>query len=273
VWRGEQNLWVEGVLLVSARLLTATIGIAGLLLGGKLITLSLITFLTVGGVAIAGIFHLYQTNWLTRQSKIHNLKSNILYAALPLGIAIFLSIAYTRVAVILLQWRLDEVAVGQFSAAFRLAEPMQILPASLIAAIFPAYTQALHQNPARATQMSRTTSLLLGAIGVGLALFFWFGASTLIPLLYGDGYGESIRVLRWLGLSLPPIFVNNSLTHYLIARNQQKVISLFTGSMLLLHVGISWWLMPTLGAIAPAISLTIAEWFLFGGCIYWLWRN
>ena len=76
--------------------------------------------------------------------------------ALPLGIAIFLSIGYTRVAVFLLEFRLGPLAVAEFSAAHRLVEPAQIVPAALLAAVFPAFSAALSRNPRQAGRRSVT---------------------------------------------------------------------------------------------------------------------
>lgn len=95
---------------------------------------------------------------------------------------------------------------------------------------------------------------------------FWFTAPWLISHLYGAEFGGGIPVLRALSFSILPAFVNYSLTHYLIAANQQRWLTLFMGVMLLLHAGISWFLIPTLGPVGPAISVVIAETTLLFSC-------
>ena len=72
--------------------------------------------------------------------------------------------------------------------------------------------------------------------------------------------------MRWLSLAMWPAFINYSLTHYLIARGQQQWLTLFNGVMLLLHLALSWALIPRIGILGPAVSLLVAESFLLVAC-------
>lgn len=281
VFRGQQKLMVEALVLTTARLLTAVIGGLVLWLGGGLLGLALSSIFVVSSLAVWSLFLLKRVGWLDSLKAAVNLRSikqqlfnttrlyrNLIQQALPLGIAIFLSIAYTRLAILLLQYRSGEVAVAQFSIAHRLVEPMQIIPASLIAAVFPAFTYALHHDPPQARQLGTRVSLLLVLLGGGIATAFWLVSPWLVPLLYGESFVDSVPVLQILGLSAVPAFINYSLTHYLIARGQQLYIGLFTGTMLVLHGALSWYLVPLLGVTGPAVSIILAESLLLLGCLF-----
>jgi O-antigen/teichoic acid export membrane protein len=187
--------------------------------------------------------------------------------AFPLGVAIFLSIAYTRLAILFLQVRSGPEAVAQFSAAFRLVEPAQILPASILAAVFPAYAVALYRGGRAAQRLAVPVSLLLAAAGVLLALIFWLTGPWLVPLLYGPAFEPAVPVLQVLGFSIIFSFVNYSLTHYLIARGRQGIIGFFAGGMLAIHAVLTWLLIPIFGPVGPAISIIVAEALLFLGCL------
>jgi O-antigen/teichoic acid export membrane protein len=275
IFRGEQRLIVEAQLLGGARLITAVIGIAVLAFGGGLLGLALAQLSSTLVLAAGALWWLRQAGWLDSLRSIFQLKRiysaqatrYLLVQALPIGISIFLSIAYTRLAILILQYRLGEVAVAHFSAAYRLVEPTQILPASLVAAAFPAFTVLLHQQPDQARQMGLRVSLLLAVFGAGVAAVFWMSAPWLIPLLYGAQFADSVPVLQWLGLSVIPAFINYSLTHYLIARGQQAMMGVFTAVMLFLHAGLSWLLIPDWGVIGPTVAIIAAETVLFIGCL------
>jgi O-antigen/teichoic acid export membrane protein len=86
-----------------------------------------------------------------------------------------------------------------------------------------------------------------------MAIGGWLVAPVLLPFLYGPSYAESVRVFQILSISLVPAFVNYSLTHYLVARGQQLLMGVFTGAMLALHAGLSWYLIPRLGVVGPAL--------------------
>lgn len=275
VFRGRQQLIIEARLLASARLLTAVAGGVALLSGGGLMGLALTQLGSVVLLAGWSLWRLRQAGWLdsiaaifTRSNGVLRRPSySLLPQALPIGIAIFLSIAYTRLAILLLQYRLGEVAVAHFSAAFRLVEPSQILPASLVAAAFPAFTTLLHREPGEARQFGVRVSLLLAFSGVAVAFAFWFSAPWLMPLLYGEPFAVSTPVLQVLGLSAVPAFINYSLTHYLIARGQQTIMGVLTAVMLLLHAILSWQLIPRWGVLGPAVSIVTAETVLLCGCL------
>lgn len=277
IYRGQQRLWQEAWLLGGARVTTAVIGAIILGRGGGVWQLAVGSLLTVAIVTVVGVSCLRREGWLRRLgvgpeggAAVYRF---LLRQAAPLGVAIFLSIAYTRSAVLLLQFRLGETAVAHFSAAARLVEPTQILPASLLAAVFPAISLAIAQNPRQARSLGAQVSLLLGGCGLILAGCFWLAAGWLTPWLYGEAYAPAAPILQLLGLTIIPAFVNYSLTHYLIARQQPGYLGLLTAVMLALHLAVSWVLIARLGVIGPAISTLISETFLMIACLSLLGRE
>ncbi len=272
VFRGQQALWQEAWLLGGGRVLMAVSGLGVLALGGGLTELTISGVVVVAAVTLGGLYQLQRGGWLQKPAAatLTPLQTGwrpLFRQALPLGIAIFLSIAYTRLGVLLLQYRLDETAVAQFSAAARLVEPMQIIPASLLAAAFPVLSLAWQTDVRRARRLGWQMGAVLGGGGILLALAGWFSADWLIPWLYGEAYGPTVGVFQLLALTIPPAFINFSLTHHLIARNQQAMIVWFTAAMLGLHALFTWVFVPRWGVITPAISTLIAECFLLVACL------
>jgi O-antigen/teichoic acid export membrane protein len=170
-------------------------------------------------------------------------------------------------AVLLLQAGLGPAAVGQYSAAARLVEPSQIIPASLMAAVFPAFTVALRGQAGGARALGFRASTLLLIFGVAALFGYWFFGPVLVSALYGPNYAGSSIILKTLALSIPLAYVNYSLTHYLVAYGRQMLIGLFTAAMLLTHLLLSWALIPRVGAVGPAISTVIAEALLTVLCV------
>jgi O-antigen/teichoic acid export membrane protein len=284
VYRGQQALTQEAWLLGGSRVglaLTGTVilsqgGGVPLLAAGSLLVTIIFTTLGIGRLRRAGwLDGLGRRVTLPEVNHLPGLASygQLLRQALPLGVAIFLSIVYTRSAVLLLQHRLGEIAVAHYSTAARLVEPTQVIPASLMAAVFPAISLALAQNPRRARSLGIRVSLLLGGCGLALATLFFLGANWLVPWLYGEAYAPAAPIFQMLGLTVIPAFINYSLTHYLIARQQQVYLGLFSGLMLGLHVSLSWVLIDRMGVIGPAISVLISEGFLLCICLLALRRN
>ncbi|HRQ40277.1 MAG TPA: flippase [Chloroflexota bacterium] len=275
IFRGQQALAQEAWLLGAARVMMAVTGVLILWRGGGVNGLALAGLAAILTMTTIGLYRLRQAGWLQRLSRPVTdpvpgdyTYGRLLRHALPLGIAIFLSIAYTRLAVLMLQARLGETAVAQFSAAARLVEPMQIIPASLLAAVFPAIALAWQQNRAHARRLGIHVSGLLAGCGLLLAIAFWWVAGWLMPLLYGRAYTPGIPVLQLLALALIPAFANYSLTHYLIARRQQAYLTFFNGGMLAVHALLCWRFIPIYGITGPAISMILAECLLFIACLF-----
>lgn len=273
IFRGEQRLELEGALLAGSRLLIAVLGGTVLAMGGGLLGLAISQLVGVGisaGIALWLLQQKWQLSWTNHPSA---LSRTLWQQAFPLGVATFLSIGYSRLAIFGLEKALNEEAVGLFSASQRLIEPFQIVPASLLAAVFPAYSHALHHNPLRARSLARQTSWLLALLGMMVALFFWLVAPFLIPWLYGSNFQESVTVLQWLAVAIVPMFVNYSLTHYLIAHDQQKWLMGFNAGMFLLHALFLWLFLPSWGLLTPAFSILVAECGLLLACLWLFMRR
>ncbi|MCB8978761.1 MAG: flippase [Ardenticatenaceae bacterium] len=275
IFRGQQRLAVEAQLLVWVRVGTAVFGFYVLAQNGQLLGLALVSLaVMLSGLGFA-LWQLRRAGWISQYRQLwptalpHTAVSrHLLQQAWPLGISIFLSIAYTRLAVLLLAaWR-DAEAVALYSAAWRLVEPTQILPASLLAAVFPAFALALSQDRHRASRLGRQTSLLLALAGGLVALTFWLSAPWLVGWLYGPDFADSAPVLRLLGLTVLPVYLNYSLTHYLIAHGQQRILTGLTAVTLCLHTLLCWLFIPRLGLLGPALSVLIVESVLLLGCLW-----
>jgi O-antigen/teichoic acid export membrane protein len=268
VFRGQQNLRREAALLTVTRLGVAALGAAALALGGGLLAFALATLGATAAGAGAGLLTLHVRGWLAeRAASLRDTARVLLPQALPLGVAIFLSIGFTRIAVLLLEQRSGEVDVAQFSAAQRIIEATQVLPFAVLAAVFPALSLALRDDRERARRLVRSTILWLAVVGGGFAVAIWLAAPWLMPRLYGADFSGSVDVVRILALSIVPAYVNYVLTHFLIARNQQVLSTVFVGAMFALHGALAWVLIPEHGAVGPAISYVAAEFVLMSSCL------
>jgi O-antigen/teichoic acid export membrane protein len=271
IFRGQQQIAKEAWLLATARITTAVTG--GILLwqGGGVLGLALTGWMAVALLTAVSFWQLQHAGWLTGWQRIAGNKTAyraLMQQAFPLGIAVFMSIAYTRLAVLMLQQMMGETAVAQYSAAMRLVEPTQILPASLLAAVFPVISLAWYKDRPHAVQLGWRVSGLLAFFGTAIAIVYLLVAKWLIPFLYGEAYTTAVSVFQILALSIIPAYINYSLTHYLIVRRQQAYIGWFNGLVLTGHALLCWLLIPRLGVIGPALSVVIAELFLMVACLF-----
>jgi len=273
LFRGQQRLRAEAGYLFLARLSSTVLVGSAVFFSASINALAAAHLAALLPVILLLFRQLRREGWLLRDpvqtaAAADDLRRRLLRTALPLGLAIFASIAYTRLALLLLGPLAGETAVAYFGTALRLIEPLQLLPAAALAAVFPVFSRLWQTERRRAHRLGWMVSLLLGGAGLLLSIFLFIAAPFLVPWLFGPQFQPVIPLVQLLGLSTIPAFLNYSLTHYLIARNQQRWITLLTMGMLLLHLGLCLGLIPIWGIWAPAFSLLIAELFLLGGCLW-----
>jgi len=274
VFRGNQELQREVRLLTGARLFAAGAVAVLLWLGGDLLALSLVTL----GAALAGcaaaLWMLRREGWLGGSDeplvpgdRPPLRAGELLREAVPLGLAIVFSVAYLRVGWLLLFPLAGEEAVAQLGVAQRLMEVAQLVPAAILAAVFPVYASTFRTNPPAARRLTRGSAAVLGMLGLAAAGALLGAAEWLVPALFGPAYAAAIPVLCVLALALPAMFLNYLFTHVLIARGAQGLVAWFGGSVLVVHVVVSWNLIPGWGAMGVAASMVLVEAALLACCV------
>src|SRR5512135_1202395 len=266
-FRGLQYVEYEAALTLLLRLLTVGLGVGALVLKGGLLGLTF-GYLVSGGIAAVCGYKLLSRRFFKPVIKIDWMYSwSLLRQALPLGGAILLSILYTRTAVFLLDPLKGSSAVGVYGVAQKLTEPLAILPAALMAAVFPAFAQALRRDIDRARWLRRRTLLMLMGAGAAIAMGGAFGGPWLINVLYHTQYLDSISPLQILAISTLLTFINYALTHFIVALNLQRWLLFFNVGLLIFNAGLCLVLIPVLGPTGAALATLLSEGLLCVLCI------
>jgi len=267
VFRGLRRVELDAALTLLLRLFVFAFGFASLLLRPS-----------VNGVAVAYLIGnclaaLLGYIWLRRRFFKPALRTKrsanvaLLRQALPLGGAILFSIVYTRTAVFLLDALSGSTAVGEYGVALRLTEPLALVPAALMAAVFPAIAHTLAQQGYAATRSLRLKTIgLLALFGLLIAAGGWLLGPWLIHFLYGNQYAGSTLALQILALAALPTFINYALTHFLVARRQQRLNLIFNAVIFVVNLLLCWWLIPRFGPGGAALAIVLSEVMLLTLC-------
>ncbi|HLF28110.1 MAG TPA: flippase [Anaerolineae bacterium] len=277
-FRGLQRVEYEAALVLSARVLITILGSVALWSGLGLAGLSG-AYLLGGGLALGLGYLVLRKRFFTPALIFDRVQwRELLREALPLGGAVILSIAYTRTSVFLLDALHGATATGLYGVAQKLTEPLALIPAALMAAVFPAFIQAARREAnassggEAAWLRSRSIGWLAGA-GIALAGIGALGGPWLIEHLYPGQYAGSAVALQLLALALLPAFVNYALTHFLIAHGRQKLNLLFNAVIFVLNLALCFALIPRFGPAGAAAAVVISECVLFALCGYALARS
>jgi O-antigen/teichoic acid export membrane protein len=260
IFRGLRRVELDAVLTLLLRLFVFACGVAALLLRPS-----------VNGVAVAyvignGLAAMLGYVWLRNRFfkpvlKIQRSASvALLRQALPLGGAILFSIAYTRTSVFLLDALNNSTAVGEYGVALRLTEPLALIPSAIMAAVFPALTHTIAQAGYAATRALRLKTIgLLSLAGLLIAVGGVLFGPWLIRFLYGTQYAGSTQALQLLAVAALPIFINYALTHFLVARRQQRLNLIFNAVIFAVNLILCSGLIPRFGPSGAALSIVLSE--------------
>ncbi|HTP07576.1 MAG TPA: flippase [Anaerolineae bacterium] len=260
VFRGLRRVELDAVLTLLLRMGVFTFGFGALLLRPGINGIA-VAYLIGNGIA-AGVGYI----WLRRRffkpvlTTRRSASSALLRQALPLGGAILFSIAYTRTSVFLLDALNNSTAVGEYGVALRLTEPLALIPSAIMAAVFPALTHTMAQTGYASTRALRFKTIgLLALAGLSIAVGGVLLGPWLIHFLYGTQYAGSALPLQLLALASLPIFINYALTHFLVARRQQRLNFIFNIVIFVVNLGLCLWLIPRFGPGGAALATVLSE--------------
>ncbi|MSQ81959.1 MAG: flippase [Myxococcales bacterium] len=283
VFRGVQRLELEAAsssffALAQLVFVVAALAVASLLWPDGS-DLSMIMVMIAAGMAMAGMAGATHAAWLMRQvvSPHYGWSTEALgrfrREVLPLGVAIVASFIYFKLDVVLLRHFVGDEETGWYSAAYKPIEYMGIIPATLLAATFPALSQTVLNDPQRAWRLHRNSALALAAAGVVGTLVLVTIPEFIIGTLVGPEFGPSATMLRWLAPSVLLTMLNCLETHMLVALGRVKSQMVFTLVLIGINLGTNWLLIPKWGGVGAAISTWVTELVLFAFCAPLVYRE
>jgi len=178
----------------------------------------------------------------------------------PLGAGVLISALYFRIDVYFIERWLGLEAVGGYNAVFRLVEAMRLLPAAVMAVTFPLLVQSSDMRLVQRIGGGLTIA------GVVLALVCSFGATTIVPLVYGQSYLYTASAFAILSLALPLFYLNYALTHQVIGWDGQRAYVLIALLALVANVAANLLLVPSRGIVGASIATVITEVVVTVGC-------
>jgi len=201
-----------------------------------------------------------------------NLAMSALRIAWPIWLAGLLSLLYFKVDTFFVRAFAGDAELGAYGAAYKLFEGAMLLPAVVLAATFPRLAR-LRADVAAQGRLERRIAGALLAGGVVVAAFAHLARVQLIALLFGASFRRAEGSLSVLALGIPLVYVNFGLTHFLIARDRERVNLWLAAMMLAVTVALDVLLIPHGGGPGAALATVIAEVALTLSCLGALGRR
>lgn len=193
----------------------------------------------------------------------------LLKESLPLALSSIFVMVYFRIDVILLSLWKTEVAIGYYSAAYKLTESFTMIGSAFIVTLLPVaskYYASAKESLFKAYQLSlKYLLIIMIPVGIGTTYF----SKDIIYLAYRGDYsasGTALAILIWAELF---ILLNMAISTFLISIHRQKIFSVMTFILMFLNVFLNYLLIPKFSFIGSSIATVVTEGvFTSAGLIY-----
>jgi PST family polysaccharide transporter len=183
----------------------------------------------------------------------------------PIAFTSLLATIYMRIDQVMLHKMASDWMLGQYVAAVKVSELLELLPAALMSSIVPILSVSFAQPERFRSHIDRTFRYFMVMAG-GLCVFMSVGATTIIWVLYGKQFMPAAPLLTILIWSEIAVFFGTVIVNALITSNQQRLLPLPTLAGAAVNIALNLFLIPRYGATGAAwatlVSYTFA-WMVF----------
>jgi O-antigen/teichoic acid export membrane protein len=184
----------------------------------------------------------------------------------PIGLGLVLSALYFRLDVFLVDHWLGVDAVAAYNAVFRLVEATRLLPAAVLAVVFPLLCRA------RTLQPVAVVASGLFVAGLLVAMPAWLAGPWILSTLYGDAYLAAAPTFRVLAAAVPLMFLNYALTHQVLGWHAQRRYAAVCAVALAANLAVNRVMLPAFGIEGAAWATLLTEAVVTGGSVASLLR-
>jgi O-antigen/teichoic acid export membrane protein len=184
----------------------------------------------------------------------------------PVAVSTLAVGVYHRIDQVMLHKMVNDQVLGNYVAAVRLTELINLFPIAVMASLFPILSQTAGEHD-RFHRYLRLSFRSLMAIAFGVCVIATLFSGPIVHLLYGVKFAAAASLLAVLIWSEVPVFFGVVISNGLVAKNLQNYMPLSTGIGAAVNVALNLYMIPRWGALGSAwatnISYTLAAIFLY----------
>jgi O-antigen/teichoic acid export membrane protein len=234
--------------------------IVGVLISKQLITVFIITFI---------LYNIYSLiNFFLVRKEVGSLSLKIdlkQWSVIIKKSFIFLLISllagfYSKVDVLILNFIKGKQAVGIYSAGYRFLDALMFVVTAYNISSMPLFSKLAKEKKKNIfLNKIKKDVILVFAIGMFVALGFYFLGPVILPIVYKSTYFQSIQVLRIIIFALPLILLTSVFLNSIYALNKAKTVIYIFLFQLILNVALNLFFIPRYGFFASAYITLLGE--------------
>jgi len=252
------------------------LGLVGLFMLNKDSILS-ISYAYIGAVLVGILFSLlfiwryFSQFFLEIDFKICN---EILKKAWPFAIGVIFTTIYCRSNIILLSViTKNDKDVGIFSIAYGFAFLTFLIPQYITISIFPYFSKLFIENKQSIVESFKKLFKIFFSLGLFISFFTFLLAPSIIKIIYGEQYYNSIIILRFLSIAIFFGFIKQVASMSLCSVNLQKKVVKIQCIATLVNVGTNIMFIPIIGVYGAVIAVILTEIVLSFGYYYFFYQG
>ncbi|MBW3625693.1 MAG: flippase [Armatimonadetes bacterium] len=180
--------------------------------------------------------------------------NDLIRASRPLWLCAGIILLNGRVDLFIIQWLSGDQQLGVFASAFKIMDMVRISPWIICMAIYPSLSRYAKEAPENFDTIYASAMKLILLLAVPITLFTYFLAGPLVVILFTEKYVTAVTLLKWMALSVLPMFHNTLFSYGILAREKQSQLAYIYGSALLLHTLAGFLLIPGPGPVGGAVG-------------------
>lgn len=179
----------------------------------------------------------------------------------PLCISTFASMLFLRIDQVLLGTLSNNYQVGIYAVAVKMLELWYFIPIALYSASFPLIVDAYNKSKEKFEIRMRLFSFTVFWLAVTIIIVTLLFGESMIELLFGNKYYESVQVLKILICSLVVTYLGYTMHQYLVVFNQMKFGLLNNVVNCIINILLNLLLIPKYGANGAAVASLVSYGF------------
>mgnify|MGYP003882679165 CR=1 FL=1 len=198
---------------------------------------------------------------------------HLIKEALPIALSNVVWVIYYQTDMIMLSIMEGDVAVGIYSAAHKLFDPLLLIPTALMMSMFPIMSASFKSSNERLIKSYRLSLKYLLIMALPIVIGVTLLSDKIILLIYGRSYANSATVLQILILALVFTFANSVFLNLLVAIDKQKLHTLSFCLCAIVNVVLNLTLIPILSYNGAAIATLFTNIVLLLASFYFLSKH
>jgi len=177
----------------------------------------------------------------------------------PMGVTAIITFAYFKVDTIILSVLQPSSHVGIYNVAYKIMENLIFFPAMLAGLILPLLSQSIFTHRQQFEEIANKTFKVFLIIVAPILVGTFFLASDIVQIVSGNGFQESVLVLRILIFSLGFIFFGHFFTMILVVGNAQKKLMQMLLIAAIFNISLNAFFITHYSYVGAAISSVATE--------------